>query len=211
MVTEDELVDLVESNREPTRAELAALMRRYLVGAVDDATVERLHEQFKALHGDEGRWRAESSAFRANGRRYRGQAWKELLSPHENRPSLAELALWLAIVTPGYPAPRPYCPPELAGTWQGAASGATWKLASDGSFSTTDARFARDRLVRWCVHLLERRGDFHRDRLWLLDADRHNTSPQQLIILESKPDRLSLLFAGGDAGDTEYAFTRIAA
>jgi hypothetical protein len=113
-------------------------MRHFLVGAVENEAVERLEAQFRNLVADPERRRAEGSAFRANGSNYRGQAWKELLSPHEDRPSRAELALWLAIVTAGYPPPRPYCPPELAGAWQQRGSNATWQLDSDGRFSCTD-------------------------------------------------------------------------
>jgi hypothetical protein len=208
--SDPDFAELIVSNREPTRAEIAVLLRRYLLGDIDDETVDRLYAQFQALVADPERRGAEASAFRGNGRRYLGQAWKELLSPHENSASRVELALWLAIVTPGYPRPRPYCPPELAGNWQQTDSDAIWKLASDGGFSCTAPEIVREKVVRWCVHLVERRGDFHRDRLWLLGNGRHNISPRQLIIRECKPDQLVLLRAGGDR-DFVYELKRIEA
>lgn len=201
--------ELVDSDREPTRAEIAALMRTYLEGDIDDATVDRLDAQFRALLADRERYLAEGSAFRANSRHYFGQAWKELLSPHHHRPSPAELALWLAIVTPGYPPPRPYCPEALVGRWQ-SASGATWHLESDGRFSTTEESIAALKVVRWCVHLVMRRGDFYLDALWLFGKEaRHNTLPRPLIIRECAADRLRLLRPGGAAGDVEYQLTRV--
>jgi hypothetical protein len=184
-------------------------MRRYLVGPIDDDSVDRLYAQFRDLLADPEKRRAKGSTFRANGRHYLGQAWKELLSPHENRPSRAELALWLAIVTPGYPPPRPYCPPELAGRWQQSGSDATWELASDGQFSTTAENIVLEKVVRWCAHLVARKGDFRGDRLWLFDNWHNNSSPRQLSILECKPDQLTLDHSVGSR-EVVYELRRIA-
>ena len=86
MASNEDLVELVTSNRDPTREEVAELMRRYLRGAVDDAIVDRLYGQFHALPADEDRCRSESRAFRANGRRYREEAM------HQTR--VARLLSW---------------------------------------------------------------------------------------------------------------------
>lgn len=202
-----ELRDLVESNREPRREEIGALMRRFLAEPVDDEAIDRLHEQFRALVADTARRQAGGSAFRANGRRYLGQAWKELLSPHEHLPSRAELALWLAIVTPEYPRPRPYCPEEVAGNWI-SATGASWSLDHDGGFLTSEALIARDKAVRWCVHLVTARGDLRRDQLWLLGGTRHNTLHTSLLILECTSSTLRLLQSRGDFDNIEYRLSR---
>lgn len=203
-----QFAELVASDREPTRDEIAALMRRFLAAPIDDGTVDRLEREFRALLADPDRAGAEESAFRANGQRYLGQAWKEQLSPHERLPSPAELALWLAIVRPGYPPPRPFCPEPLAGRWQQREPDASWDLASNGAFSSTDERIARFGAVRWCVHRSGSRRDFVRDELWLLRDTRHNVSPKRLIVLECSPQRLRLLRAGGDFGDVEYELLR---
>jgi hypothetical protein len=210
MLTDDaQFAELVEAHREPTRNELAALMRTYLEGPIDDDTVERLEKQVYALSADRERWKAEGSAFRGNSSRYHGQAWKELLSPHEHRPSPAELALWLAIVTPGYPPPRWLCPAELCGRWEQAApNAASWDLADNGQFSTTEPRMGSPNTTRWCVHLVARRGDLRRDQLWLTGDVRHVVSRTSLIILECTADRLRLLRAGGDFGDVEFTLIR---
>lgn len=202
-----EFADLIEEGREPTRQQLAALMRRYLSEPVHEETVERLNRQFRELLSDEERRTTEELAFRASGRRYLGQAWKERLSPHERLPPAAELALWLAIVTPGYPRPIPYCPAEFAGSWT-SNTGARWSLDRSGAFSTNEAPITREKVVRWCVHLVARKGDFRRDELWLFDTDRHNTSPRALIIRECSPQRLRLLWPGGNFDDIEFQLKR---
>jgi hypothetical protein len=211
MRTDDpQFAELVASERVPSRDEIAALLRRFLAGTVDETTVDRLERQLRELLNDRDRARAEQSAFRGNGRRYQGQAWKEVLSPHERLPSPAELALWLAIVTRGYPPPRPFCPPELCGTWQQTASDARWEFAPDGAFSTTEPRISRLGVVRWCIHLsAARRADLVQE-LWLLRDTPHNISPRRLVILECSPQQLRLLRPGGDFGDTQYELTRAA-
>ena len=193
----------------PTRDELAVLLRRYLDGPVDDEAVARLDLQFRELLADSSRRGPEESAFRANGRRYLGQAWKELLSPHEHLPSPVELALWLAVVTPGYSPPRWLRPAELVGRWQQhEPNAAHWELASDGRFSSTEKRLARLVESRWCVHLRSRRGDLVRDQLWLIDDQPHTNSRKPFIIIECTDDRLRLVQPGGDFGDVEYKLTR---
>lgn len=198
---------LVDSEREPTRDEIAALARTYLVGPVDDSTIDRLDRQFRAVYANVDERRSEGSAFRGNGVRYLGQAWKELLSPHNGRPSPAELAVWLAVTTEGYPAPRLFCPPQLAGSWRQQDSSATWELAPNGDFQTTDSRIASLGVTRWCVHYVERRGDFHRDELWLLDNARHNIAPRALIIVECTDKKLRMLRPSAE-GSIEYVLER---
>jgi hypothetical protein len=200
---------LIVSGQEPTANEIATLLRRYLDGPVDDADVARLDQQFRDLMQDKARRGPEQSAFRANGRRYLGQAWKELLSPHDQLPSPVELALWLAIVTPGYPPPRWYCPEELVGTWRQKAPGeAIWELHADGSFATTDSQLARLGVPRWCVHLVARRGDLYRDHVWLTDRAKHTVSAKSLLITEYAAGRMRLV-RSGDSGDIEYQLERI--
>lgn len=208
MHTDDpEFADLILDGRKPTREEVGALVRRYLLEPVSDEALHNLYAQYLGLLADEGRRRTEELAFRANGRRYFGQLWKERLSPHEQLPSPAELALWLAIVTPGYPRPRPYCPAALTGAWL-SDSGATWNLERDGGFSTTEERIRGPRVVRWCVHLVVRKGDFRRDQLWLLGDTRHNTLHTSLLILECTSSTLRLLQSRGDFGNIEYRLSR---
>jgi hypothetical protein len=183
-------------------------MRKYFVG-VDDVTVDRLDKQYRELMANPARRDGEASAFRANGRRYLGQAWKELLSPHEHAATPIELAIWLAIVTPGCPRPRWLHPKELSGKWRSFdAPHATWELAPDGAFSTDEERIKRLRAARWCVHLGARRGDFYRDHLWLGDDAPHTIAARPLLILECTARTLRLLRSGGDFGDEEYWLER---
>src|SRR5438105_5335654 len=68
-----------DPQRLPSRAELAALLDRYFAGPIDDAIVNRLESQCHELWADPSRRDAEEAAFRGNGLRYFGQAWKELV------------------------------------------------------------------------------------------------------------------------------------
>ena len=163
-MTELTEADIIEERRVPERDEVAALLAQYFVASSNDVA-DRLHAVIVALAADPSRLKVAKSSFRANGRRYFGQAWKEDLSRHQSLPRMRDLVAWIAVTEPGYPAPKSWCPPVLVGRFQGKAR---WQLDANGSATIEEPFLATTK--RWCVH---RQGDPgpEGDALWLYDQD----------------------------------------
>ncbi len=187
--------DIADERRVPDRAEVAALLAEYFVAA-DARIADRLHAAIVALAADPSRLNPTKSAFRANSRSCFGQAWKETLSRGQSLPRMRDLVAWIAVTEAGYPAPKPYCPPQLVGRWTG---GGNWRLDADGTATIDDATLARTK--RWCVH---RQGDPGPagDSLWLFD-EVDDERPLQIEDVGRDVLRLTLLDL-----DTTYELRR---
>jgi hypothetical protein len=180
----------------PDRAEIRALLEKFFVGPIDDATVDRLDHQFRAVQGDPAQRGPEGSDFRGNKDRYHGQAWKELLATQPAGPTPSELAVWLAVVTPGYPPPRLYCPDPLVGTWlQVTPRPARWQLSADGTFASDDPSVRK--YNHWCVQHFDTHPDFELDRLLLLDGH-GGKSPKTISSIA--PNQLEIVVYSTPAG-----------
>lgn len=160
-LTDPELAALRDARQLPDRSTLKQLLERYLVGTVDEGSIDRLAASLATVHADGAARVAMESAFVEGGPAHFGEAWKEELSPGERRPGPAELAVWLAITTPGFPSARSHCPSAYVGRWRAVApSAARWDLAADGKLVTDDPELRTH--DRWCVHQAARGGE-----LWL--------------------------------------------
>jgi len=203
--TDEQIAKAVEKYRPPTTTEIKALLGRFFVGAIDDTIVSRLDQQLADVLADKHARVATSSAFEANGRHYFGQAWKELLSYHDNAPTPTELAIWLAVVTPGYPKPRPYCPEPIVGTWaQVAPTAATWQLRADGAMTTTAPSF--EARTRWCLHRLNgETTDLAKGNLWFTSDSL--VLPDTLSLREITPTTIRAVRNGLD-GPIPYRLER---
>ncbi len=152
--SEEAIAPITEEYRVPTRAEIDALMHKFFVPPLGADAVDRLEAELHAALDDRSKRSILGSQFISNRRHYLGQAWREVLSPHNNGPTPTELAVWIAVLGKGYPSLKPHCPPDFVGSWrQTLPEAATWRLASDGSMETGDTRFSER--TKWCVHLGE--------------------------------------------------------
>lgn len=204
--SEEAIAAITEEYRVPTRAEITALMHRFFVPPIRADVIDRLEAELHAALDDSSKHSILGSQFVSNRRRYLGQAWREVLSPHRNSPTPKELAVWIAVLGKGYPSPMPYCPPEFVGSWrQTLPEAATWRLASDGSMETGDSRFSER--TKWCVH----RGDFPTasfvdNDLWFTGP--RNPIPLSVVIVEVTPSLLRAMYYGSDE-PVEYRLERV--
>ena len=203
--TETEIAALRDRQHIPDRQGISAVLGRYFADAIDDATVDRLHVAVQALLVDPDRKSVAQDAFLANGRQYQGQLWKELVSNHRYPASPSELAIWLAVTTPGHPPPRAYCPSELVGIWtQVKPRPATWQLEANGALQTTEPGFLAR--TRWCVHRKSA------PRGGLAGAELRLTSGSEPLPLALTIDELgaSVLLAGHGSvdGSVDYRLER---
>jgi len=163
--------DIEEERRILGPDEVRAMLEANFVGPITDDAVERLTEHVARVLADPALHAGETSSFRpANGRRGFGQAWREVLAHGRTYPRSIDLAAWLAASTPGYPAPRPYCPERYVGRWvqtePDGASAHAWRFGAGGDFHT-DSPIIGSTRDRWRVH---RQGEGPRgDAIWLDD------------------------------------------
>jgi hypothetical protein len=164
--TKEEIDAALDHRRTPSNHDLDRLLQALFEPTADTAIGARLEAELRDLLGDPPRKFATASAFEANGRDYRGQAWKEQISHHRLPPTPTELAIWLAVTTPGHPRPRPYCPSPFIGVWrQLQPTTATWHLDPDGGMRSDDTALAER--THWCVHRIKpRAATFVDDELW---------------------------------------------
>ncbi len=200
--TDEQIEELRAYKRTPTRQELERIFSWFFSGPVGNDVVDRLEQQLAVLLDDNPRRMAIADQFTGNIVRYEGERWKELVSNHRLPPSRAELAIWLARTTPGYPPARPYCPIELVGRWrQIAPTAALWDSREDGTVSTDDERYrAKD---RWCVM---RRGKATFANMMLTLSQGIDSAALRLRPVT--PTSWSGSHAGLD-GPVEYVFERI--
>ncbi len=204
--SEEAIAAITEEYRVPTRAEIDALMQKFFVLPIRADVVDRLETELHAALDDSSKHSILGSQFVSNRRRYFGHAWREVLSPHNNRPTPKELAVWIAVLGEGYPRPKPHCPPEFVGSWrQTVPEAATWRLGSDGSMETGDSRFSER--TKWCVHRGEfPDGSFPHDELWFT-GPRHPI-PLFVGVAEVTSNLLRSMYYGSDE-PVEYRLERV--
>ena len=176
----------------PTDEELTSMLATYFVGATPVHT-QRLRAELTAVLADPARHAGEAGAFdfSGGGRRYFGQAWRELLSYDRRSPRPIDLAAYLAATTAGFPPVRPYCPEYLVGTWT-ADGKQRWQFLADGTFVTDDPMWHD--CISWCVHRQGTGPDD--DALWLDDDLR--ISHERFAIRSRTPTELVLKSPGTD-------------
>lgn len=202
--TEGEIEAALDRSRIPNKHDLARLLQVFFEPTADTAAVSLLEAALRDLLADQPRKIATASAFEANVRRYFGQAWKELVSYRRLPPTPTELAIWLAVTSPGYPRPRPYCPAPFIGAWRELQpTTAAWQLDADGCMRTDDPALAKG--TRWCVHRIKPRPTFVDDELWLMADDA--VAPTVLVIREVTERTLGGFRSGLD-GRIDYKLER---
>ncbi len=179
-----------ELNRVPDRDELKALLVRYFAGEIRDPMVDELLRELDALLEDHAQRRYQVRMFDPENQVSWGEAWREEFSTRRV-PTPTDRALMLAAKSDRFPPPRPYCPPDLVGSWEMVTRKGgevapdprpRWSLVGDGGIR---AAGFKDTANRWCVH----RGP-NVDRLWLRFSD--HSSVDSMIITERSGDDLEL-------------------
>ena len=176
----------------PTDDELTTVLATYFVGATP-AHTQRLRAELAAVLADPARHAVQASAFDVSGggKRYFGQAWRELLSYDRRSPRPIDLAAFLAATTAGFPPPRPYCPDYLIGTWT-ADDQRRWQFLADGTFVTDGPTWQR--CVTWCV---QRQGSDPRSDVVMLDDDLRIAS-RMFVFRSLSPNEIVLERPGTD-------------
>ncbi|HEY0255700.1 MAG TPA: hypothetical protein VGC41_29425 [Kofleriaceae bacterium] len=199
--TDEQIEELREYKRLATRQDLENLMS-WFFRTPTSQDVDRLEQQLMQVLADEPRRLMLCAQFRGNNIRYEGERWKELVSDHGHGPSDAELAIWLARTTSGYPPARPYCPVELVGRWrQTAPTAALWDFREDGTVSTDDERYGEK--TSWCV---KRRGKRTFDNMHL--APSRGVDMKTMLLNDVNSTSWSAYHPGLD-GPIEYVFERV--
>jgi hypothetical protein len=194
-----------DEDRVPDRSEVRSVLEQYFTGAISDSQVDKLHSEVVAVLSDDAKWKSESGSFRANSPRFTGQAWHEVLARGHSLPTSIDLIAWLALTRPGYPEPKPWCPPIFAGSWnQVDPAGGVWQFGADGSFKSSYDRLAS--FSRWSVH--GRGGATHTGDNIVVSTGREADRPRFLHVWELAGDDLTVDLAGGAFPDVRLKLRR---